>query len=1055
MFNINVRPIAPVLALALCVVSYMVIAKEPLQKQDSPLPSKPLSTRLIDFTTKEFTRPYLDLSPDGKIIYFDLLGEIYRVPAKGGRAEQLELGEGWKQRPMLSPNGQMLAFDSDRNGPHGIWVKSLVSDDAPVPYDVRDNADVVSAAWVSNRDIVTSGRGLYDIGGYSLATSSGSGLKTISQENHVPGAWQAPASMTGSKNGRHIFYLRNGLKRFDSLTGSETLVQGLPEGATQLRLSPDEKRIGFVMPIDVTGFGQFPVLSMLELATGAVTHSRCEFEIDFGEDIDGAAQAKYTFSHDGRGVLFGQGGLIKNCKFDGLTTSIPVSADVRRIVTKPTHFSPARVGPQLRYLAAHPGSTQLSFTARDRIWTLDTADGSVRRATEGNRPEYMPSYSPDGTKMAYVVVENDGSTSLRVRSSSSGAERTALTTDNVLANPAWSPDSKRIAFVESPPNIYAEKSVQIKWRSTESSAHGTFVDDLTTLSNINRFYPAPLWDRAGTGIYYPVYSGEASAMDRQLLHHSIGHDSTVAYELDSSVWDVAHSPSGRFIALMDASGISVAPASGAHIERIKFDYARLRQFKRVTDRPVDYMTWLPDDRLAWSVQDEVFISNSDFIENEKFKIQLPSASAGDNLALVAYVGADIVTMTDQGVVSGGTLVTRGSKIEYVGPPSKEAMKDAKIVELVGKTIIPGLIDVHQHEQIMNRDVTPELSQRLFDSAAYGVTTVFDPSYTDIDGSVLRERSSADGYDGATFYTSGAPLLGGSGNAGMVRIDSYEDAEKFIQRKAQAGSIVVKDYLQPTRNQRRWAAQAARAYGLGITGHERNDIGTQMSMIVDGYNALEHTLFGTGGRLYGDIRKFMAASGISITPTVAEGAGSRYMYARNPPNSIYGNCLIENVDARKLKSEEAAESRSVPFVDSLVYDMAKQYSEMLNDGAHVTIGAHTTPDGLGTHWEMWVLGMAGATPMNVLRAATVYGAQKLSLEDRIGSLGTGMDADFVVLNTDPLVNIRNTTDIYRVVRRGRTLHWPAQSQQPTTWTMKSSWDECRKWNLGVPGPDAPE
>lgn len=1015
-----------------------------------------LNKRTVSFTTERFTRPYLDITNDGRTIYFDLLGEIYRVPVKGGRAEQLKLGEGWKQRPMLAPNDQMLAFDSDRNGPHGIWVKSLASDGPPVPYDVRENADVVSAAWVSNRDIVTSGRGLYDIGGYSLATSSGSGLRTISQENYVPGAWQSPASMTSSKDGRHIFYLRNGLKRLDRLTGSETMVQGLPEGATQLRLSPDEKSIGFVMPINITRVGEVPVLSMLELATGVVRHTRCEFEVDFGEDTDGAAQAKYTFSPDGHGVLFGQGGLIKNCRFDGRTTHIPISAEVRRLVTKRAHFSPTRAGPQLRYLAARQGSAQLSFTARDRIWTLDTSDGSVKRATQGDRPEYMPSYSPDGAEMAYVVVEGDGSTSLRVRGSNSGVERTVLATVNVLANPAWSSDSKRIAFVEAPPNIYAEKSVQIKWLSTGSAAHGTFVDNLSTMSNINRFYPAPLWDRAGAGIYYPVYSGEASAMDRQLLHHSIGQDSTVVYELDSSVWDVAHSPSGRFIAFMDASGISVAPAAGANIERIKFDYARVRQFKRVTDRPVDYMTWLPDDRLAWSVQDEVFISNFEFDKSEKFKIELPSESVEESVAVVAYVGANILTMSGQGVISGGTLVTRGSKIEYVGPPSKEATKGAQIVDIVGKTIIPGLIDVHQHEQTMNRDVTPELSQRLFDSAAYGVTTVFDPSYTDIDGSVLRERSSADDYLGATFYTSGAPFLGqGPGNAGMVRIESYEDAEKFVQRKAQAGSIVVKDYLQPTRNQRRWLAQAARTYGLGITGHERNDVATQMSMVVDGYNALEHTLFGTGGRLYGDIRKFLTASGISITPTVSEGSGSRYMYARYPPNSRYENCLTENVDARKLKSEKGVLSGDVPFVDSLVYDMAKQYAEMLNDGAHVTIGAHTTPDGLGTHWEMWVLGMAGATPMNVLRAATVYGAQKLSLEDHIGSLGTGMDADFVVLNTDPLVNIRNTTDIYRVVRRGRTLHWPAQPQQPTTWTMKSSWDECRKWNLGVPGPDAPE
>ena len=1013
-----------------------------------------LSGPVIEFSTNEFTQPSIEVRRDGKALYFDVLGEMFTVPIDGGLAKQIDLGAGWKERPMLSPDGTKLAFLSDRNGTIGLWVKLLDSVEGPIPYDIRDNADVMSASWVSNSELMTSGRGLYGAASFSLLTVSEKKLKSVSVDvSRVRHA----GSMTSSNDGRYVYLLRNGLARLDRVSATESRIDGLPARASQLRIAPDGVHLGFVPASIMSPVGDDPTFSLFNIKTGAITRTNCTMERNFSAARDGAVSATYAFMPDGGSIVLGRGGLIRRCFLDGSTSTIPIVADVRVATAPRVRWHARQIGNQLRFLASAPSGGQLAFSARGRIWLLDIHDGSVERLTNGPDLEYMPSYSPDGTEIAYVALGSNGGSTLRIRSINSGVERAVISTVHVLANPTWSPDGHRLAFVEAPPNMSLRDAgaVELQWIDIFTGQRGTFAKNLYPFHNANRYYPTLSWNREGDGIFYSTYQEAPSG--RYFKHQLIGQDPKVIYGSDWSVWDVSISPSGRYVAFMDQGGISVAPAAGSNVEGLVFDRARVLDMKRVTDSVADYMTWLPDDRLAWSVQDEVFISDSEFDQQKNLKITVPATKRSPWKGRVAYVGARVITMTDNQVIEDGVVITIGSLIDYVGPIKNAPLENAEIVDVMGKTIIPGIIDVHQHEEAINRDVTPELSHRLFTSAAYGVTTAFDPSLADIDGSILRERSAEDGYIGAALYTSGSPLLGPTGNPSYTRVDSYEDAVKFMRRKAQAGSVVAKDYLQPSRNQRRWLAEAARTLGLGLTGHERNDIRTQMTMVVDGYTGLEHSLFLGSGRLYGDIQRFLVTSGISMTPTLADDAygmwAGIYFYRTNPPDDMYFRCLTSDVDMAILaRPREFIVGKD--FHESATFDAAKQYAQMLNDGGFVTIGSHNMPEGIGTHWEMWLLNMAGATPMNVLRAATINGAVKLGLESRIGSIDVGMDADFVVLNSNPLDDIKNTADISRVVRRGRSLRWPAQNHQPTTWTAKASWVECKKWNLGLPPPITP-
>ncbi|MEM7040936.1 MAG: hypothetical protein AAF570_28490, partial [Bacteroidota bacterium] len=77
---------------------------------------------VVEFETDEGTWMNLDVSPDGREIAFDLLGDIYIMPISGGKALRIAEGMPWEVQPRFSPNGEQLLFTSDRGGGDNIWI---------------------------------------------------------------------------------------------------------------------------------------------------------------------------------------------------------------------------------------------------------------------------------------------------------------------------------------------------------------------------------------------------------------------------------------------------------------------------------------------------------------------------------------------------------------------------------------------------------------------------------------------------------------------------------------------------------------------------------------------------------------------------------------------------------------------------------------------------------------------------------------------------------------------------------------------------------------------
>src|SRR5690606_19718871 len=231
----------------------------------------------------------------------------------------------------------------------------------------------------------------------------------------------------------------------------------------------------------------------------------------------------------------------------------------------------------------------------------------------------------------------------------------------------------------------------------------------------------------------------------------------------------------------------------------------------------------------------------------------------------------------------------------------------------------------------------------------------------------------------------------------------------------------------------WIVEAAREFGVGIASDESRTRPVQLGSVQDGYTAIEHGLTLQPAPSKADVIEFMKQSGASITTTVAIGGNVDEFLARRTKPDMRTACLVQ--DPERWTSAQAGEARQSKDLSGIVVharNALHEYAEMLNAGVRISIGGHGSPPGLITHWEMWALALGGATPMNVLKAATVNGAYKLGMQDRIGALAEGMDADFVILDANPLDDIYNTLEIDRVVRRGRVVQWPEGSRLPLSW-----------------------
>ena len=1043
------------------------------------------SNRTIEFTTDEGTWVSLDVSPDGKTIVFDLLGDLYTVGIGGGEAKAITTGMPYDASPRYSPDGNSITFVSDHDGAENLWVAAKDGTNAR-PLSKDKQSLFVSPSWSPDGEYVIVSRqpqlpwGAFDLWMYHIRGGSGVAITNGKTKPDAKGDdYVHSIGAVASRDGKHLYYTKRNklfnaynnldfplsqIARRDRTTGDEDTITGAPGSGFRPLLSPDGSKLVFGTRVDnQTG------LRIRDLATGEerwlkLPVQRDEQESRFTRDlIPGCA-----FTPDGKFVLAAYGGKIHKLDAQtGAESVIPISVRVSLPVGSRLNF-PIRVddGPvQARLIQEpelSPDGKHLAFSALTKLYTLDLPDGKPRQLSTGDAREFHASWSPDGKSLAYVSWAPEGGHLWRRSADGTGEAQQLTRVPAFYRDPVWSPDGKRIVALRAPRRERNENpqdteiGLDLVWIPAQGGE--------ATLINPARGTHRPHFADDPERIYLTTPQGLVSmrfdGTDRR-THLRVTGKNGYSPNMPDAAEDIIVRPDGRWaLAVVTNQLYLVAlPRFGGEPPKVSVHEATVA-LKKLTDVGADYAGWADGGKtIMWAVGSSIFRVPFETIvfeplkpeDSEKDDDKDKAASKkeqkpkADELAIVVerprsrprgtivLKGAKIITMRADEIIPEGDIVVTDNRIVSVGPSgSAKAPADAHVVDASKMTIMPGFVDTHAHWSVLH-SVLDLQTWSFFANLAYGVTTGRDPQTGTNDMFAYQDLVDIGELVGPRAFSTGPGVFS------KTDFQSAEEVEGVVARyKKYYRTNTLKSYMVGNRRQRQWMIDACQKNGVMPTTEGGLDLKLNLTHALDGFSGNEHSL--PVVPLFGDVVKLFASTGISYTPTLLVAYGGpwaeTYFFTTT---GIHDEPKIRRFIPHQILDDKVR--RSAWFhKDEHVFPMiAESAAKIARAGGHVCIGSHGEMQGIGYHWEMWALASGGWQPLEVLRAATMHGAEAIGFAQDLGSIEPGKLADLVVLSADPLKDIHNTSSIRYVMKNGElydgdTLDriWPDKKPLPKLW-----------------------
>jgi len=324
--------------------------------------------------------------------------------------------------------------------------------------------------------------------------------------------------------------------------------------------------------------------------------------------------------------------------------------------------------------------------------------------------------------------------------------------------------------------------------------------------------------------------------------------------------------------------------------------------------------------------------------------------------------------------------------------------------------------VHWHGSQGTSEITPQRNWFNYAALAFGVTTVHDPSNDTSTFFAASEMARAGMITGPRLFTTGTILYGAAGSFKAI-VDSLDDARSHLRRLKAVGAFSVKSYNQPRRNQRQQFIAGARELEMMVVPEGGSLFQHNMTMVVDGHTGIEHAI--PVAAIYDDVLQLWSNSRTGYTPTTVVGYGGiwgeNYWYRHT---NVWENERLLTFVPRFAVDPRSRRPFMAPEEEYNHFNITRVCKQLTDRGVSVQLGAHGQREGLAAHWETWMFEQGGMTPLEALRAATLNGAWYLGLDGDIGSIETGKLADLVVLEKNPLENIRNTESVRYTMVNGR-------------------------------------
>ncbi len=999
----------------------------------------------VSFTVDEGTWMNLDVSPDGKQIVFDLLGDIYIMPISGGKAKVLRQGKAMEVQPRFSPDGKKISFTSDAGGGDNVWVMDVDGKNArqitKESFRLLNNGVwTPDGMYIIARKHFTSTRSLGAGEMWMYHIRGGKGLQLTKRKNDQQDVNEPCVSPDGryvyfSEDmypGGHFQYNKDPnsqifvIKRFDREEGKVEKVTGGPGGAVRPQISHNGKLLAFVKRVRTKS-----VLFLRNIETGEEWPIYDELSKDQQEAwTTFGIYPGFSWMPDDQHIVIWAGGKIKRIDVNAINSAkeIPFTCDVKTKISEVVRFG-VDVAPSK--FTAHvisgavtaPDGKWMVFSAVGHLYKMKLPNGKPTRITDAAALEYDPSFAPDGQNIVYVTW-SDAATGSISRVNIAGGTPEQLTKEKgIYRTPSYSPDGKYIVYEREHSSNTLGPAYTAKPGIYMMPANGGEAKFVTNHGS------EPKFSKNGERIYYQTGGGLKKAYK---WCKTDGEDErtlfTTTYAKQFTV-----SPDEQWIAYSDLHQVYVAafPHTGKPIT-IGSDSSAF-PVRRVSADAGYNLHWSKDSKeLHYTLGTEYYTVSLDKLfefvggkPDSTFAIPTKGATiklemkADKPKGAIAFTNARIITMDDAGVIEDGTIIIEENRITAVGKVEDVVIpRTANVINCKGKTIMPGFIDAHAHAGHFYSGIVPEKHWPYYANLAYGVTTMHDPSANSEFVFALSEMQKAGLTVGPRVFSTGTILYGADGDFKAV-INSLADAKSAISRTAAFGANSVKSYNQPRRNQRQMVIEAARELKINVVPEGGSFFYHNLSMIIDGHTTIEHNI--PVAPLYKDVVNLWKRSGTANTPTLVVSYGSLggeyYWYQHT---NVWEKERLLRFTPRPVVDTRSRHRTMAPEEE---YEnghilVSKSLKKLTDAGVLVNMGAHGQLQGLGAHWEIWMMAQGGMTPMQALQTATINPAKSLGYDAYIGSLTEGKLADLLILDKNPLDDIYNTESIRYTMVNGR-------------------------------------